>query len=642
MSMRHAASVRHLAATFLLILLAACARPQAPAGPDHVAILRFENTGSDLSTDWQGRALTEILTQEVDGIPSVRLRSFNRTLGPRPISAPGISTEFTEALAAGATRVAYGEFAERNGRLETRITVEDLRTSKMVKVAEASVPAGDVYGAATALARQLSAHPASYPTHNAGALMHYCKALEAADSATADRELEQAFAADPDFPAPYTPLAQTRLQRQDRVGAEAILQKGIANTAIPALDRARFEVELAQLRGDAPARIAALGRLAKLEPNDAPVWHTLGDLAYVRHDYAQAKQAFEKAVAITPDDADLYNSLGYAAVQAGDLNAAVAALKRYRSLRPKEANPIDSLGDIYLVAGKFAEAESSYLETVKAFPGFLGDIDLMKAAMARLMTGDVAAADKVAGQYFAARQQAKDPLVDYRRAQWDWVAGRRRQAARAMEAFARASEANPGLRDAASHAWSDLTVWRLMLGDRDGATQAVQKAISLATQNSAGNAVVSRFLTLPDASPAEWGSRANQQFGAQTAIKNVALVYALLLNRQYLAAQAILEPVWTNGAALADEGLPVLLAWCYIETGRPKDAEPLLRPYPIPPVNGLSAYTGMYFPRFFYLRARIESQPQAQDDSRKFQTLSGSDPLIWGEEKKAASSPRDR
>ena len=624
-----------------LILLATCARPPARTGPDRIAILRFENMGSDLSTDWQGRALTEILTQQVDGIPTARLHSFDRTLGSRPVSAPGISTEVTEALAAGATRVAYGEFAERNGHLETRLTVEDLRTGKMIKVAEAKVPAGEIFEAALTLARQISPHPVSYPSHNAGALMHYAKALESNDSAIAERELEQAVAADPDFPAPYTPLAQAKLQRQDRAGAEDVLQKGIANTAIPPRDRTRFEVELAQLRGDTTARMAALARLAKLDPNDAAVWRTLGELAFVRHDFPQARQAFEKVVTITPDDPDMYNALGYATVQAGDLDAAVAAIKRYRTLRPKEANPIDSLGDIYVVAGKLAEAESYYLETNKTFPGFLGDIDLMKAAMARLMTGDIAAADKIAGQYFSARQQAKDPVVDYRRAQWDWIAGRRTQAAREMEAFAGATAANLTLRDTASHAWSDLTIWHLMLGNRDAAAQSAQKAISLATQTSAGNAVVARFLTLPDASPAEWGNRANQQFGAQTAIKNIALVYALLFNRQFVAAQAILEPTWTNGATLPDEeGLPVLLAWCYIENGRPKDAEPLLRAYPIPPSGGPSAYTGVYFPRFFYLRARLEPQPE--DDYRKFLTLSGSSPLIWGEEKKAATSPRDK
>src|SRR5262249_31448330 len=114
------------------------------------------------------------------------------------------------------------------------------------------------------------------------------------------REFELAIAADPDFAGPYGPLAQIKAQRQDRAGAEALLEKGIGRPAIPGRDRARFEVELAQFRGDAAARIAALAKLAKLEPNDVAIWRTLGELAWARHDYPQAREAFQKATAIAP------------------------------------------------------------------------------------------------------------------------------------------------------------------------------------------------------------------------------------------------------------------------------------------------------------------------------------------------------
>jgi hypothetical protein len=88
--------------------------------------------------------------------------------------------------------------------------------------------------------------------------------------------------------------------------------------------------------------------------------------------------------------------------------------------------------------------------------------------MARLLTGDSAAASKVAEQYLAARQQAKDPAVDYRRAQWMWISGRRKEALRAMEAFAAGAEREQGLRDTASRAWAEAALWSIMLGDRPG------------------------------------------------------------------------------------------------------------------------------------------------------------------------------
>jgi hypothetical protein len=81
-----------------------------------------------------------------------------------------------------------------------------------------------------------------------------------------------------------------------------------------------------------------------------------------------------------------------------------------------------------------------------------------------------------------------------------------------------------------------------------------------------------------------------------------------------------------------------MLAWCYLETGRAKDAAPLLASNPIPSVNGLTPYTGFYLPRLLYLRGLLAEKEGRAGDARayydKFLALSGPDPLLWGEEKK--------
>ena len=75
---------------------------------------------------------------------------------------------------------------------------------------------------------------------------------------------------------------------------------------------------------------------------------------------------------------------------------------------------------------------------------------------------------------------------------------------------------------------------------------------------------------------------------------------------------------------------PVLLAWAYAESGRPREAAPLLQPNPIPQPNALNPFASLWFPRLFYLRG----------DYRAFLALSGSQPLIWGEEQKARATTR--
>jgi tetratricopeptide (TPR) repeat protein len=260
--------------------------------------------------------------------------------------------------------------------------------------------------------------------------------------------------------------------------------------------------------------------------------------------------------------------------------------------------------------------------------------------VAHLLTGDAAGANNLAEQYLNARRQAKDPLVDYRRAQWSWISGRRKPAAQQMAAFALAAEGGP-LREVASRAYSELAVWSLEIGDRGNAAALAQKALSLAGPASAGNALVAGFLTQAPASSTEWAVRAEQRFpgAAQTAIRNFALAHALIVDRQFQPALLLFRQMWESGSPIADEGLPVLLAWCYLETGHAKEAAPLLASNPVPSATGLSPYTGFYIPRLLYLRGVLAEKEGRASEARawydKFLALSGPDPLLWGEEQKA-------
>jgi tetratricopeptide (TPR) repeat protein len=630
----------------LAVLFTGCIRPPAGAPSERLAVLRLENLSGDASIGWAGRALSEIIAAELSGagqprvISSAGIHAFDRALGVRPISAPGISAESSQALAAGATMLAYGEYTVLHGKLEVRLTLEDARTLKATKVIGVSAAAGDVLGAGTALAREISSRAVAYGTRNPRALEAYSRALEAGDAAVVEVGLGVAIAADPDFVPPYRLLSQIKAQRQDRAGAIAALDQALARgAAIPELERVRLELESADLTGNPDARLSALSKVVKLDGGDSNGWRELGNSLMNRHQYRQAQQAYRKASELEPEDVALLNFMGYAAGQAGDLDAATSALRRYAALRPNEANPLDSMGDIHLIVGRLADAENFYLQAAKKDPGFQNNGPLIKAALARLLSGDVSGANLLAERYAAARVEAKDPIVDYRRAQWTWISGRRKAAAQQMAAFALASESGP-LRDMASRAYAELAIWSFMSGDREGGGRLAQKALSIAGPASAGNALVAQFLSQPPASSSQWVVRAEQQFPgpAQSAIKNFALAYALLVNQQFQPALLLLRQMWENGSPTADEGLPVMLAWCYLETGRVKEAAPLLATNPVPSANGLTPYTGFYIPRLLYLRGLLAEKEGRAGEARayydKFLALSGPDPLLWGEEKK--------
>jgi hypothetical protein len=111
------------------------------------------------------------------------------------------------------------------------------------------------------------------------------------------------------------------------------------------------------------------------------------------------------------------------------------------------------------------------------------------------------------------------------------------------------------------------------------------------------------------------------------------MAYALLLDREFQPASLTLKEIYNSGAPADDEGLPVMLAWTYLETGRDKEAAALLRFNPIPTSTGVGPFFGFYFPRLFALRAILANRSgkpdEARLDSQLFQKLSGPDPLVW-------------
>lgn len=595
------------------MLLAGCGR-KSPAVAGHLAILRFENVGPDASSDWMGRAFSEILVGQLAGlpdnfvIPTTRLHALDRQLGVRPASAPGISTERASAILAGADRIGYGEYAVRGGKVTARLTIEDPATGRTTEVLAASAP--DVISAAAILARAISPRAAAYETHSPEALRHYIAATESGDPRQRVTEAQAAIAADPDFGPPYRALAEAKAQMQDRDGALAALDEGLARAAVPAREHALLEMMAAGLRNDSAAREHALIDLANASPGDAENWRSLGELAYARHDYKQAVEAYRKVLQLQPNEMSAVNQLAYSQGSAGDFEGAVATIRRYRTLRPADANPLDSEGDIQLMYGHLPEAEDLFVQADKKDRKLLGGGDLLKAAMARLMTGDVPGAGALYQQYAAVRGEQHDPTLPIQNAEWRWFSGNRKAAQDELRSFAQSMEAGPR-KDLASRAYTVLSIWMLTAGDRSAAAQTSLKAATLAAPGNANEAVVARFLSQPSAAAAEWTARADQIFrnAPQSAVRNLTLAYALLLDRQFTAAEPLLAKVY--GEPDSDPGLPILLAWSLVESGKPKEAAPLLRLNPVPQFNGFATFTPLYFPRLYDLRARVSDNAKA-------------------------------
>jgi len=616
-----------------------CARQPAASAPWRLAVLRFENLGSDPASDWMGRAFEEVVDTELAGapelyaIPSAQIQAVNRALGPRPVAAPGISTGRDAAFSLRAARVGYGDYTIRGGRLEAHLTLADPRRGRMV--AQFTADNGDVIAAASALARQISPHASGYLTGSQAALHAYVDALEAAGPDQAMADARAALDADSGFGPAARLLAGLEAQQGDRAGAIECLQRALARAGnTPAAEQARLRLEIAALEGQATARQQALAAVAAAEPANPEAWMELGNVAFARRDYGTAQAAFRKAAELDPDQPAALNQSAYAAAFAGRLDEAVAALRRYQAMRPCDPNPIDSLGDVQLLTGHPREAEGFYTQAAKQDPHFLDGGDWLKAAMARLATGDVAGADALSESYVQARFPSGHPAAELYRAQWRFLSGRRRAAYRDLEAIAQRQGDNSE-RALAAQAHAQLAIWSLYLGDRAAAQRHAQAAFG------AGQAAaLAAFLAEPPASPAERTARAEKLAPRpeQAQLRDFALGQALLLGKQFDAALPVLRRAWEN-AAPTDPELPVLLAWAYLETGQPASAAPLVALNPIPEPTGIDAFAACYFPRIFFLRAEVAEKQGRTDVARAncklFLELSGDAPFQWGEENHA-------
>ncbi len=297
----------------------------------------------------------------------------------------------------------------------------------------------------------------------------------------------------------------------------------------------------------------------------------------------------------------------------------MAALRRYRQLRPNNANALDSLGDINFLTGRLHDAEQLYLQANQKDPKFPSGRrrrDLFKAAMARVMSGDIAGADGLEKKFIDARAAAHDPNEPFREPEWQWLTGRRKQAYGALQSLAQKAE-HDSQQPVASHAYAELAIWSLMSGDRAGAAQMAQKASSLATPATGAPAVIARFLAQPSASADEWTSRAERFVSSpqQSAVRDQVLAYALLLDGKVDAAANPLQRLYRTSGVSDSEGLPVLLAWADIARGNMDAAAQLLKLNPIPPVTGVSTFMPLYFPKIFELRSEVAGKAGRTDEA---------------------------
>jgi Flp pilus assembly protein TadD len=549
----------------LFVFIVSCASKQ----PEdlRLQILPLENLSPQATQDWQGRLAPFILTSDLSGIP--HLSADSRQPDPR------------------ANRALRGYYDVVGDRMSLHATLEDPRRLKTVRVIVREGPkAAGLLPLLDELAKDLNSGAHAFPTHDPAALQTFSEAFSSEDPGVRLRLLQTATVQNPKFAAAFLALAETRLSQGDRSGAADAAQQGKQVSKNPS-ERAEFDYLAATARNDLPGQESAMRELVRLTPDDAQARRTLAEIHARQRRFKEAAADYEAIARLEPGEALIYNQIAYMDGYAHDLAGARAAIEKYRTLAgPADTNPTDSLGEIYFFNGDFANAEKSFLEAG-------GGLELLKAAEAHLLTGDIGGADSLFEKYMAQQHQPRE----MERAEWEFLTGRRKQA------MARAEKlmAVPG--DGGALAAAQLSFWRLQTGDRSGAAKLAESAFTRATSpGTKGLAAVCRFFTQTPVRPS--------QFANITAT-------ALILNRQFAEAIPPLEALLAETNPANDAQVRTLLAWAYTETGQIEKAKPLVELYPIPLPSNEPLFVSLIFPRFLLVRALAMKDGRALDLYKK-------------------------
>lgn len=539
-------------ALLVLLLASGCSR-DGEAGRRAVALLPFEYQGSDPSFQWLAPALTMAAAEQVRGLPAVSVALVSDT---------------NQAAQRSVKETLRGIVSGRPEGIEIALYLEDLPGRKVRRVyGETVANPREVLAALRQGLERVGLAGGAFSTANGDAFHNFGEALAAAQPGEAEERYRAALAADPLFTGASLRLAASlaRTGRAEAAAAELERLLGVL-PGDRGLDRAYASLELATLRGDRNAALAALEKVVEASPGDTSARQQLAQVYTQARRYPEAARHYLVLAEEDPTDAPYWNEAAYTQAYGGDRAGAMQSLERYREAAPEDPNVEDSYGDVLYFFGDFAAAaeryEAAYEKNSRQQSGF----SQFKAAWAWMHAGDLARADDAANRYFGELRQGNQQLADLRAAQWQYLRGRRDEARSAAEAMRRQQgSASPAF---ASLLASQLYLWdvaeqgmgalRFQSGARYGTAVrpvigALAQAVAPGLQASERAAAISRLV------PAE----------QQPAV--VAVATFLALERAETIPEQALQTLRTADAALSESHAMVthaLLGWALARSGQ--------------------------------------------------------------------------
>src|SRR6266853_2917969 len=368
---------------------------KAAKGPDvSLVVLPFRNASTDLSIDWLGPNLAEMLRTDVGQSTSLRMISSDRVhqvLRDLRVHENAIFDQDTVRRLAeysSADTVVWGQFVKVGDQIRIDATLRDLKHQHtMLLKAEAPNEKG-LLPAVAQLAQSIqqnlslptdvlqelrskSFHPSS---NSLPALRNYNEGMELVRQGNhleAAKRFEASIQADPEFALAYSKLGLTYSNLRNDDKAEQFSRKAVdLSDKLPPQERYLIQANYAQVSNDNRKAIESYENLEKVSPDDMDVHFHLGGLYESTGAYDKARVELVKVLAIDPNHVDALLAAGRVEIRSKNPKGSLDYLNRGLSLAVQldnldgKATILNAIGAAYEQLNKPEEALRNYGESL--------------------------------------------------------------------------------------------------------------------------------------------------------------------------------------------------------------------------------------------------------------------------------------
>jgi len=368
---------------------------KTPVGPEvSLAILPFRNASTDLSIDWLGPSLADMLNTDVGQSAHLRTISPDRlhqVLSDLRIT-PGATIDSTmvERIAqfSSADTVVWGQYVKFGEQIRIDATLLDLKHNrraplKIEAASEKEIPR-TVDGLAELIRKNLSvssdvmkelkASSFQPSTKSVAALREYNQSvqmLREGKNLDAVKTLQAAVQEDPQFALAYSRLAETDSALGYDTEAEQNSRKALElSQQLPMAEKYLIEANHARVMKDTKKAIEAYENLARTTADNQDVEYALGGLYEDSGELDKALTHYGNVLKSDPKSLDALLATGRVQSKRGDPQAGLDSLSRALSIAvqienlEQQAMILQATGVSYKLLGRSEEALRNYQQSM--------------------------------------------------------------------------------------------------------------------------------------------------------------------------------------------------------------------------------------------------------------------------------------